>query len=955
MNNQQAVVDQVVQNLAFDVEAVPKNEAKQTKNGTPLNVKIKVRKKDEINIQDDVSSIADNTSRTIQRVRLVNSDQTIMTFDVFMEAEFEKKPPRKLRKHIFDMLKPGICLGAVDDDEQPYMPSTSYSANITEPTVATKSNGTLKQTFVLAKNVYQTYSTSTQPGVQRWLFGNCKRGGCLDPPFSEDKYSYKPSTRLGPEREDIEIEETKSDILSSSKKPITQHDEETQSNGKHSSIFDNGLFKKKRKSSDKSTNTKLPDKTDSIIDVHPGDSATNSISAHSNPIITYPPKPKSSPRTSTDKTVRSRGPSEDKPRNSFNDHSEPYFVPPKGVQRLKEKLALDPNDQPKHRSSDATDSKIPFSVPIPIPVSFSNDSSKRKLEVIPTNNDIIKKDSIPDQHIPDQKLSDQELQDAINIELPPQHVSPKKPVPVPILFPINYSDPNNTDTDEHSMLNDNIDNDIKLIHPKKSSEIKIMPSINKDTPFEGSKDMEQNLEPGLGENESLSNATPNLKDSNTEIDAMSENVLRTTHNFSDQEDAIPGKFLRTGGNISDQESDTDISVNLDMKRDSKGKLNTDEIRETTKQNDNANKAKINTEDMKPGAKEAEVTDEIIKPAEQNYIKEDTERDSEEEKVTDGIRKLVKQTDIKDKTPTPAYYSKDDIKPDSEGETVIEGTKEPSNQKEIKNEAVIPTKYIEGDIEPYSEGNKISLNRIVKPEKQSELIEDKGMKRDSKEDTITVEIEEPVKQKERQLRLASATIYVENSPDVFGMPDTHQNIGTPEKEEKNDSQRNLSKLPILQNNESLQNASKTSVNKTKTSDTPDFEYGDTDIGEKILSNPHYETDVWDGKEHVGETTKPNNDDKIDSYIEIEKIHTNGKLTNIIAAPVTIDNTEETSILGSIKEFYGEKKLVKSMAPSFKKFDGDKDAHSTMPKLKVQKRKWKEERIKYKRVMQQLTVF
>lgn len=110
MNNQQAVVDQIVQNLAFEVEAVPKNELIQTTSmsqSTPLNVKIKVKKKDEIYKRYDASSIA---SRTVQKVRLVNSDRTIMTFDVFMEAEFEKKPSRKLRKHIFDILRPGNYL-----------------------------------------------------------------------------------------------------------------------------------------------------------------------------------------------------------------------------------------------------------------------------------------------------------------------------------------------------------------------------------------------------------------------------------------------------------------------------------------------------------------------------------------------------------------------------------------------------------------------------------------------------------------------------------------------------------------------------------------------------------------------------------------------------------------------------------------------------------------------------
>lgn len=110
MTTQQAVVDQIVQNLAFEVEAVPKNKSIQDvaiSQITPLNVKIKVRKKDDILKVHDVSTIADDNRRAVQKIRLVNSHQTIMTFDVFMEAEFEKKPSRNRRKHIFNMLRPG--------------------------------------------------------------------------------------------------------------------------------------------------------------------------------------------------------------------------------------------------------------------------------------------------------------------------------------------------------------------------------------------------------------------------------------------------------------------------------------------------------------------------------------------------------------------------------------------------------------------------------------------------------------------------------------------------------------------------------------------------------------------------------------------------------------------------------------------------------------------------------
>lgn len=82
----------------------------------------------------------------------------------------------------------GICLGAMDDDKYSYMPSSSYSANITEPTKATKSDGTIKQTFTLSKNVYQDYTVSTRQEEPKWLFGKCKPGEVLTLVLILNKY-----------------------------------------------------------------------------------------------------------------------------------------------------------------------------------------------------------------------------------------------------------------------------------------------------------------------------------------------------------------------------------------------------------------------------------------------------------------------------------------------------------------------------------------------------------------------------------------------------------------------------------------------------------------------------------------------------------------------------------------------------------------------------------------------
>ncbi|KAF9810071.1 hypothetical protein SFRURICE_011239 [Spodoptera frugiperda] len=362
-----------MQKFPSEVETVPRNKSDHITSlskSTPLNVKIRVRKKDDDKAEENDSTTTKHV-KGLQTVRLVSSDQTIMNFDVFMEAEFERKPPpQKIRKQIFDMLQPGVCLGALEDDDYTCIPSASYSANISGPSQTTKSDGTLKHTFTLSKNVYQDYTVSTQSKEQKYFFGKCKPGGCLDPPYSEDKYSYKPSTKPDPEKlliekvvlnkeeiSDKEVVESDTD-----KQPIKREDSKS---GRRSSIFDGNFFKKKRKSSEQSTNTQPPEHKDSVVNIFQGDPSVNSTSGHSNPIITYPPK------ISSDSKVKSQSPSEDKPRKSFNEHSESYFVPPKGITRdIKENDNTNQNE-PKRRSSDKNtpkEFKFPTLIPVPIPI-----------------------------------------------------------------------------------------------------------------------------------------------------------------------------------------------------------------------------------------------------------------------------------------------------------------------------------------------------------------------------------------------------------------------------------------------------------------------------------------------------------------------------------------------------------------------------------------------------------
>lgn len=111
MRTQTAVVEQIIQKFPSEVETVPRNKSDHVTSlskSTPLNVKIRVRKKDDDKAEEHDSTTTKHV-KGLQKVRLVSSDQTIMNFDVFMEAEFERKPPpQKIRKQIFDMLQPGI-------------------------------------------------------------------------------------------------------------------------------------------------------------------------------------------------------------------------------------------------------------------------------------------------------------------------------------------------------------------------------------------------------------------------------------------------------------------------------------------------------------------------------------------------------------------------------------------------------------------------------------------------------------------------------------------------------------------------------------------------------------------------------------------------------------------------------------------------------------------------------
>ncbi|XP_060803726.1 uncharacterized protein LOC106130851 [Amyelois transitella] len=174
-------IERIIDSLAFEVEAVPQNnilEVSGTSKATPLNLKIRVRKKDEALFKQGVVSVPKlgHSKKSPEKIRLVSSDQTVLSFKVFVDTDPDKKPVKK-RKRFF-----GGCLSSEDNEDDTYMDSSKI--------VATKSSEIVKHNFGLSKNIQDMQLHTQKPTM---FFGKtCKPGGCLDPPFDEEIYSYEP-------------------------------------------------------------------------------------------------------------------------------------------------------------------------------------------------------------------------------------------------------------------------------------------------------------------------------------------------------------------------------------------------------------------------------------------------------------------------------------------------------------------------------------------------------------------------------------------------------------------------------------------------------------------------------------------------------------------------------------------------------------------------------------------
>lgn len=107
-----SIVEKIIRHLSFDVKAIPQNTIKvsSTSKSTPVNVKIRIRKKNKALLQKGTISTQKfiHTDFSPQRVQLVSSDQTIASFNIYVESENYKTPLKKPNKHIFKLLKSGM-------------------------------------------------------------------------------------------------------------------------------------------------------------------------------------------------------------------------------------------------------------------------------------------------------------------------------------------------------------------------------------------------------------------------------------------------------------------------------------------------------------------------------------------------------------------------------------------------------------------------------------------------------------------------------------------------------------------------------------------------------------------------------------------------------------------------------------------------------------------------------
>ncbi|XP_039751606.1 MATH and LRR domain-containing protein PFE0570w-like [Pararge aegeria] len=292
----------VVQRLPFDVVAVPQNNTSgilDKVTNAPVNIKIKVRNKEATTGRHEVISVPKLSTSGPKKVRLVSSDQTIISFDLFMEKESENKVSKKPHHKFLQIFKHRGCFNNKNhDDVYSYVPSSSseiYRAKSTSVDDLHE-NKIFEKKYALKKNTPDIINNNTTLRRSTFL-GKCKPGGCLDPPFSEDKYIYKPNAKL----------------LALEQKYIENHRVTDDCNN------------------DKTNSDIVADNPDSVLPPMLNKYSIEKVYSHS--LITYPPALPSSQidvqEDTQNRKSKIRTSFENKVRISMNEFSDTYFMPPK--------------------------------------------------------------------------------------------------------------------------------------------------------------------------------------------------------------------------------------------------------------------------------------------------------------------------------------------------------------------------------------------------------------------------------------------------------------------------------------------------------------------------------------------------------------------------------------------------------------------------------------------------
>ncbi|XP_050347219.1 putative uncharacterized protein DDB_G0282133 [Nymphalis io] len=305
---QETVVEQPMKSTAilpFEVIAVPQYDYSQLVNSThynltdPINIKIKIRNKEETcETYGTVTAPKLVSANNGKKVRLVSSDQTIMSFDLFVEPDTSKKYQKKSHKNFFHFFKPGGCLRIQNDndDKSSYLPSAINDVGSIEET------NIISEKIVLKKNFPRITSNERTEKQSKAFMGKCKPGGCLDPPFNDDKHPYEPASKL-------------------SCTNLKYSDD-----GKKSLSPEIKSFK-----TDSDVKIQIKEKTENIVKQQLEDKFNESD--YENSLITYPTSSSSDDfrmnKENHNMKLKSRISSENKARMSINEFSEIFFMPPK--------------------------------------------------------------------------------------------------------------------------------------------------------------------------------------------------------------------------------------------------------------------------------------------------------------------------------------------------------------------------------------------------------------------------------------------------------------------------------------------------------------------------------------------------------------------------------------------------------------------------------------------------